>query len=166
MVGRRQFVAYMSDKSGRDEIWISDPEGRSPKKITDLDNEKGAIVWTPDSKSCLYRGRQEVYTQRCRCEDGDRDVEHEPDRLGGRRRTAGGWRSRNRIDAALARTSRRLAAEERHLGGSPALFATRSGRPTALPRVHLDRRLQHGIVARGINTTMGRGCAEDQNATQ
>src|SRR4029077_10396575 len=49
-----KYVAYMSDKSGRDEIWISDPEGRSPKKITDLDNEKGAIVWTPDSKSLLY----------------------------------------------------------------------------------------------------------------
>jgi len=49
-----KYIAYMSDKSGRDEIWISDPEGRSPKKITDLDNEKGAIVWTPDSKSLLF----------------------------------------------------------------------------------------------------------------
>ena len=49
-----KYIAYMSDKSGRDEIWISDPEGRSPKKITDLDNEKGAIVWTPDSKLLLY----------------------------------------------------------------------------------------------------------------
>jgi tricorn protease len=49
-----KYIAYMSDKSGRDEIWISDPEGRAPKKITDVDNEKGAIVWTPDSKSLLY----------------------------------------------------------------------------------------------------------------
>ena len=49
-----KYIAYMSDKSGRDEIWISDPEGSSPKKITDLDNEKGALVWTPDSKSLLY----------------------------------------------------------------------------------------------------------------
>jgi len=63
MASRNQFpkwspdgksIAYMSDKSGRDEIWISDPEGRVPRKITDLDNEKGAIVWTPDSKSLLY----------------------------------------------------------------------------------------------------------------
>ena len=44
----------MSDRSGRDEVWLSDPEGRTPKKITDLDNEKGALVWTPDSKSLLY----------------------------------------------------------------------------------------------------------------
>src|SRR5439155_8738119 len=48
------YVAYVSDRSGRDEIWISDPEGKSPKKITDADNEKGALVWTPDSKSLLY----------------------------------------------------------------------------------------------------------------
>ena len=44
----------MSDRSGRDEIWVSDPEGRAPKKITDLDNEKGALVWTPDSTALLY----------------------------------------------------------------------------------------------------------------
>jgi tricorn protease len=49
-----KLIAYMSDKSGRDEIWISDPEGTSPKKITDADNEKGGSVWTPDSKSLLY----------------------------------------------------------------------------------------------------------------
>ncbi len=49
-----KYIAYVSDRSGRDEIWISDPEGRTPKKITDLDNEKGALVWTPDSTSLLY----------------------------------------------------------------------------------------------------------------
>jgi tricorn protease len=49
-----KYVAFISDKSGRDEVWISDPEGRTPKKITDLDNEKGALVWTPDSKMLLY----------------------------------------------------------------------------------------------------------------
>jgi tricorn protease len=63
MASRNQFpkwsadgtrVAYMSDKSGRDEIWIADPDGKNPKKITDLDNEKGALVWSPDSKSLLY----------------------------------------------------------------------------------------------------------------
>jgi tricorn protease len=49
-----KYVAFMSDRSGRDEIWISDPEGRTPKKITDLDNEKGTPIWTPDSKSVLF----------------------------------------------------------------------------------------------------------------
>ena len=47
-------IAFVSDRSGRDEVWISDPEGRAPKKISDLDNEKGALVWTPDSKALFY----------------------------------------------------------------------------------------------------------------
>jgi len=49
-----KYIAFVSDKSGRDEVWISDPEGKSPKKITDLDNEKGALVWAPDSTRLLY----------------------------------------------------------------------------------------------------------------
>jgi tricorn protease len=49
-----KWLAFLSDRSGRDEIWVSDPEGRTPKKITDLDNEKGALLWTPDSKALLY----------------------------------------------------------------------------------------------------------------
>ena len=63
MVSRSQFprwspdgkyLAFQSDRSGRDEIWISDPEGVSPKKVSNADNEKGAIVWAPDSKTLLY----------------------------------------------------------------------------------------------------------------
>lgn len=49
-----KYIAFISDRSGRDEIWISESESRNPKKITDLDNEKGALVWTPDSKTLLY----------------------------------------------------------------------------------------------------------------
>ena len=49
-----KYIAYLSDESGRDEIWISDPDGKAPKKITNLDNEKGAMVWTPDSTALLY----------------------------------------------------------------------------------------------------------------
>ena len=49
-----KYIAYVSDKSGRDEVWMADPDGKAPKKITDLDNEKGSLVWSPDSKSLLY----------------------------------------------------------------------------------------------------------------
>jgi tricorn protease len=49
-----KYVAFLSDRSGRDEVWISDPDGKDLKKITDLDNEKGAPLWTPDSKLLLY----------------------------------------------------------------------------------------------------------------
>src|SRR5262245_6426846 len=49
-----KYIDYISDKSGRDEVWLTDPDGKAPKKITDLDNEKGALVWSPDAKSLLY----------------------------------------------------------------------------------------------------------------
>jgi tricorn protease len=52
--GDGKHIAFVSDRSGREEVWIADPEGTNPKKITDLDNEKGALVWTPDSKALLY----------------------------------------------------------------------------------------------------------------
>jgi tricorn protease len=49
-----KYVAFVSDRSGRDEVWLTDPDGKDLKKITSLDNEKGALVWTPDSKALLY----------------------------------------------------------------------------------------------------------------
>src|SRR4029079_1194013 len=49
-----KFIAFISDRSGRDEVWITESESKTPKKITDLDNEKGSLVWTPDSKALLY----------------------------------------------------------------------------------------------------------------
>src|SRR5262249_40882006 len=58
-----KLVAFISDRSGRDEVWVSDPEGRSPKKITELDNEKNALVWTPDAKALLYTAAdQKLYS--------------------------------------------------------------------------------------------------------
>src|SRR5262249_1454766 len=57
-----KWIAFGADRSGRDEVWISDPEGRSPKKITDLDNEKTGPIWSPDSKSVLYTaGGKKLY---------------------------------------------------------------------------------------------------------
>src|SRR5262249_773392 len=44
-----KYIAHISDRSGRDEVWISDPDGKNLKRITDLDNEKGMVVWTLDS---------------------------------------------------------------------------------------------------------------------
>ncbi len=49
-----KYIAFLSDKSGRDEIWLSDPDGGSVKPVTSLDFEKGTFTWTPDSRSLLY----------------------------------------------------------------------------------------------------------------
>ena len=47
-------IAFVSDRSGRDEVWVSDPEGKNPKKITNLDNERGSLVWSPDARALLF----------------------------------------------------------------------------------------------------------------
>ena len=58
-----KYIAFISDRSGRDEVWISESESKNAKKITDLDNEKGALVWTPDSKLLLYTaGDKKLYS--------------------------------------------------------------------------------------------------------
>ena len=49
-----KWIAFVSDKSGSDEIWVCDPEGNALKQITSLKNEKGSLDWTPDSKALLY----------------------------------------------------------------------------------------------------------------
>jgi len=49
-----KYIAFVSDRTGRDEIWICGEDGKGLKPITSLDNEKGALVWTPDSKLLLY----------------------------------------------------------------------------------------------------------------
>src|SRR5262249_29215235 len=63
MTSRNQFpkwsadgkhAAYLSGQSGRDAMWISEPDGKTQNRITDLDTEKGAIVWAPDSKTLVY----------------------------------------------------------------------------------------------------------------
>jgi tricorn protease len=49
-------LAYVSDQSGRDEVWICDERGHNAKKISDSDCQKGQIEWAPDSKAFLYTG--------------------------------------------------------------------------------------------------------------
>jgi tricorn protease len=47
-------IAFISDRSGREEIYQVDPDGKNLKPISDLDTEKSSIVWAPDSKSLIY----------------------------------------------------------------------------------------------------------------
>jgi len=49
-----KLIAFVSDQSGREEIWTCDETGRQLKKISDSDTVKGNISWAPDSKSLLY----------------------------------------------------------------------------------------------------------------
>ncbi|HLH43502.1 MAG TPA: S41 family peptidase [Bryobacteraceae bacterium] len=51
-----KWIAFISDRSGREEIWIADELGRHLKQLTDIDSEKGPPAWSPDSKSLLVFG--------------------------------------------------------------------------------------------------------------
>jgi tricorn protease len=48
-------IAFISDQSGREEIHVIAADGAGPaKKVTDLDDLKTAIVWSPDSKTIAF----------------------------------------------------------------------------------------------------------------
>ena len=49
-----KWIAFISDKSGRDEIWMAREDSTGLKKLSDSDTEKQAIQWAPDSKSLIY----------------------------------------------------------------------------------------------------------------
>ena len=49
-----KWIAYVSDQSGRDEVWVSETSGTSAKKLSDADSEKLALAWAPDSKMLAY----------------------------------------------------------------------------------------------------------------
>ncbi len=51
-----KWIAYVSDESGREEVWLADEFGKTRRKLTDQDTEKRSIVWSPDSKRLLVSG--------------------------------------------------------------------------------------------------------------
>ncbi|MES1258745.1 MAG: biopolymer transporter Tol, partial [Acidobacteriota bacterium] len=40
-----KWIAFVSDRTGRQEVWISDELGRSAKKLSDADCDKTGLVW-------------------------------------------------------------------------------------------------------------------------
>src|SRR5271157_2956215 len=51
-----KWIAFVSDRTGREEVWISDELGKNQKKLSDVDCDKSAITWAPDSKSLMWSG--------------------------------------------------------------------------------------------------------------
>ena len=51
-----KWIAFISDRSGREEVWIADELGRSLKQISNVDSDKSKAVWAPDSRSFLWAG--------------------------------------------------------------------------------------------------------------
>lgn len=51
-----KWIAFVSDRSGQEEIWMADERSRSLKQITGADCDKSSMTWAPDSKSLLWAG--------------------------------------------------------------------------------------------------------------
>jgi tricorn protease len=51
-----KWIAFVSDKSGLDEVWMAHEDGAGLKKLSEGDGEKQAIQWAPDSKALIYSG--------------------------------------------------------------------------------------------------------------
>ncbi|HKF22639.1 MAG TPA: S41 family peptidase [Candidatus Angelobacter sp.] len=51
-----KWIAFISDKSGREEVWMAHEDGTGLKKLSEGDGEKSNIQWAPDSKALIYSG--------------------------------------------------------------------------------------------------------------
>lgn len=51
-----KWIAFVSDQSGREEVWLCDEVGGKLKKISNSDSQKTQLTWSPDSKSLLFTG--------------------------------------------------------------------------------------------------------------
>ncbi|MBI3209937.1 MAG: PD40 domain-containing protein [Candidatus Solibacter usitatus] len=51
-----KWIAFISDRGGREEIWIAGERGQNAKQLTTEDCDKGSFLWSADSKSLLWTG--------------------------------------------------------------------------------------------------------------
>src|SRR5262249_6961833 len=49
-----KLIAFVSDASGREEVWVCDESGQNLKKISDSDTLKSQLSWSPNSQTILY----------------------------------------------------------------------------------------------------------------
>lgn len=47
-------LAWVSDSSGREEVWVAPSDGGPAERISDVDALKQAVVWSPDGKELAY----------------------------------------------------------------------------------------------------------------
>jgi tricorn protease len=66
-------IAFISDRTGREEVWVADERGQNLKQLSDVDCDKSALVWAPDSKSLLWSG-SDHQLRRTQLADGQTEV--------------------------------------------------------------------------------------------
>ena len=60
-------IAFISDRSGSAQVWITDADGANPKQLTNLSTEAGGVLLSPDGKNLLITS--EVFPE-CGADDG------------------------------------------------------------------------------------------------
>jgi tricorn protease len=51
-----KWIAFVSDRTGRQEVFIADEHGANLKQLSKEDCDKPSLTWSPDSKSLLWSG--------------------------------------------------------------------------------------------------------------
>jgi TolB protein len=55
------YIAYLSEKTGQDELYIMEPDGTGGRQLTDEDILKGSLRWSPNSDAIIFEGNQSMY---------------------------------------------------------------------------------------------------------
>lgn len=73
-----KLLAYTSDKSGDEEIWIYEVESMEHRQLTKHPSLKSDIVWAPDSKTILFVADKKIF--HVKVEDGSiSEIAHNPE---------------------------------------------------------------------------------------
>jgi TolB protein len=57
--GRR--IAFLSERSGQDEIYLMDPDGANLEQVTELPVLKSGLSWSDDSRTLIFEGSGDIY---------------------------------------------------------------------------------------------------------
>jgi len=66
-------IAFISDRTGHEEVWIADERGKNLKQLSEVDCDKSSLTWAIDSKSLLWSGSDHKL-RRAFIEDGKTEV--------------------------------------------------------------------------------------------
>jgi tricorn protease len=130
-----KWIAFVSDRSGRDEVWVAREDGTGLKQLSNGDSEKRSIDWAPDSKSLLfsasdhklYRVDLETAKPQVILSGGGSNI------MGPQFSPDAKWVAYTKLDADLRSHVYIVSAtggEEHHIGDDERLFAETSPRWT------------------------------------
>ncbi len=157
-----KWVAFVSDRTGREEVWISDELGKGQKKLSDADCDKSSLTWANDSKSLLWSGSDHKL-RRVDVETGKEEIlaSSEAGNINGPQFSPDGkWLAYSKQDKLLRPHVwvKELATGQERMIDSPDLFLQSSGVKWTPDGKKLL--LLGGVGAASIASTTGRGSSQ------